>query len=207
MKTLTVVAAICVCFGTAFAYQEFSFHCVGSGNMIMFDQPVYSGTIDGGDLAPGLWWMHVDDTGWPPASNPQLRWAYVWQNYYDYDPSAQIWTGMFDCTLDLEHIGYGTMHGICDLTFQLIDLDGDMILDPEECANGLSGAVIIIHEGTGVYSELCGDGNYEGGFFRVCDEGPDWMNDFVDFQMYLDLEECGMAAQPSTWAAVKALFK
>ncbi len=207
MKTLIVLLGmLCLSVGVVFA-QHFEFHCSGMGNMILNDDPVYSGIIDGGDLAPGLWWMHVDDSGWPPASNPQIRWAYVWQNYYTYDPGAQIWTGTFDCLLDLERTGYGTMHGICDLTFQHIDLDGDMILDPEECMNGLSGAVIIINEGTGIYAYLCGDGNYEGGFFRVCDQGPEWMDDYVDFDMYLDLEECGLSTEQSTWSAVKALFR
>lgn len=207
MKFLIVLAAlVSLSVGAAYA-QHFEFHCSGTGNMIAFDDPVYSGTIDSGDLAPGHWWMEVNDDGWPSASNPQLRWAYVWDNYYVYDPGAQVWTGIFDCILDLEHTGYGTMHGVCDLTFQHIDLDGDMNLDPEECANGLSGAVIIINEGTGSYADLCGDGNYQGAFFRVCDQGQDWMNDYVDFDMYLDLEECGLATEQSTWASVKALFR
>jgi hypothetical protein len=174
------------------------------------DSPViYSGAIDGGDLAPGTWLMDVDDTGWPPTSTPGPRWDYLWTTYYIYDPGPMIWTGTFDNNyLFLEKTGTGTMQGTCDLTFQIIDMDGDGVLDPGECMDGLSGAVIIIQDGTGAYAQLCGQGTYEGFYFRDCDEGsPTYMLDNVDFNMQLDLEDCGMATGPSTWSAVKSLFE
>ena len=100
------------------------------------------------------------------------------------------------------------MQGTCDLTFQIIDMDGDGVVDPGECMDGLSGAVIIIQDGTGPYAQLCGQGTYEGFYFRDCDTGsPTYMLDNVDFNMQLDLEDCAMATGSSTWSAVKSLFE
>jgi hypothetical protein len=204
-----IVAAALLLAGAATAQVHFEFHCTGAGNMVTDSPPVYGGGIDGGDLAPGTWQMEVvEDGSWPGTGDPAGRWAYIWANYYVYDPGPQIWTGIFDCLLDLEKTGEGTMTGVNDLVFQIIDMDGDGVLDPEECMDGMSGAVIIIHDGTGIYAPYCGDGTYEGFYFRDCDEvSPTYMLDNVDFNMQLDLEDCAMANKASTWGAVKALFK
>ena len=211
MKKLVVaVAATLLLVGVASAQVHYEFHCTGTGNMVQDEPVVYSGQIDGGDLAPGAWSMTLPGTGaWPPTSTPAARWAYIWSTYYVYDPGPQIWTGFFDNNdLFLEKTGQGTMQGTCDLTFQIIDMNGDQILDPNECMDGLSGAVIIIEDGTGIYVHLCGDGTYEGFYFRDCVEAsPTYMLDQVDFNMQLDLEDCAMATEASTWGGVKALFQ
>jgi len=42
---------------------------------------------------------------------------------------------------------------------------------------------------------------------RDCDDqSATYMLDNVDFNMQLDLNECGMATDASTWGAVKSLF-
>jgi hypothetical protein len=207
-KVLAMVAVALLVAGVAAAQVHYEFHCVGTGNMVADSPPIYDGNIDGGDLAPGTWQMTViEDGSWPDPTDPAARWAYIWTTYYVYDPGLFIWTGVFDCTLDLEKNGQGTMFGYCDLVFQVIDMNGNGVMDPEECMDGLSGAVIIIEDGTGIYAHLCGDGTYEGFYFRDCDEaGPTYMLDNVDFNMQLDLEDCGMDTKPATWSAVKALF-
>jgi hypothetical protein len=205
-KGLAIVAATLLLVGVAGAQVHYEFHCAGTGNMAQDSPPIYTGAIDGGDLAPGTWMMEIDDTGWPSTADPAARWDYIFLNYYVYDPGQQIWTGVFDCVLDLERTGQGTMYGFCDLVFQIIDLNGNGTMDPEECMDGLSGAVIIIEDGTGIYAHLCGDGTYEGFYFRDCNAGPTYMLDNVDFNMQLDLEDCGMSVQPATWSAVKSLF-
>jgi hypothetical protein len=211
MKKVVILIAVALMFvSVAYAQVHFEFHCWGAGNMVRTGNPViYSGQIDGGDLAPGTWQITVYDTGWPAVGNDALRWDYIWTNYYVYNPGACIWTGTFDDNdLDLEKTGTGTMHGTCDLTFQIIDMNCDGIVQPSECMDGLSGAVIIIHDGSGAYAHLCGQGTYEGFYFRDCDTGsPTYMLDNVDFNMQLDLEDCGMAARVSTWSAVKSLFE
>lgn len=210
MKKVLVLFAVALMFASvAYSQVHFEFHCTGSGNMVKDSPVIYAGAIDGGDLAPGTWTITVDDLGWDPVGNDALRWDYIWVNYYVYDPGAFIWTGTFDNNhLFLEKTGIGSMQGVCDLTFQLIDMNGNAILDPEECMDGLSGAVIIIQDGTGSYAELCGEGTYEGFYFRDCVvASPTYMLDNVDFNMQLDLEDCAMATGASTWSAVKSLFE
>jgi hypothetical protein len=208
-KVLVMFAAALMFAGVAYAQVHFEFHCTGAGNMVKDSPVVYAGQIDGGDLSPGIWEIDVPDGSWPAADNEAARWAYIFATYYVYDPEVQIWTGTFDDNfLYLEKTGTGSMQGTCDLTFQIIDFIPNGIVDPEECMDGLSGAVIIIQDGTGEYVQLCGQGTYEGFYFRDCDTGsPTYMLDNVDFTMQLDLEDCGMATGASTWSAIKGLFE
>jgi hypothetical protein len=208
-KALVMFAVALLVAGAAYAQVHFEFHCTGTGNMVKDSPVVYDGDIDGGDLAPGTWTITVGDGAWPPVGNDAVRWDYIWLNYYTYDGGIFVWTGTFDNNdLYLEKTSVGSMTGVCDLTFQIIDMDMDGIVDPNECMDGLSGAVIIIQDGTGPYAQLCGQGTYEGFYFRDCDtESPTYMLDQVDFNMQLDLQDCGMANSPSTWSAVKSLFE
>jgi hypothetical protein len=212
-KALAIAAALALVAGVALGQVHYEFHCLGTGNMHQDSPPVYLGEIDTGDLSPGDWTITIDDTGWPSTSDPVARWAYLQTTYYDYDPINDIFTASFtNCDLWLSRDDNppntgGTMSGTCDMTFQIIDMNGNGQIDPTECMNGLSGAVIIIEDGTGVYSHLCGDGTYEGFWFRDCNEtSPDFGLDNVDFNMQLDLEDCGMASDAVTWGAVKSLF-
>ena len=203
-KVLVVLAAAMLMAGAASAYVTYDFHCAGGGDMVNVSPPVYGTTIDAGDLAPGIWTMTVHDAGWPSIVDPAARWAFIWTNYYAASYEAYNWTATFDADVYFEHTGYGTMVGVCDLTFQVTDWDEDGVMDPDECMNGLSGAVIIINEGTGDYVDLCGQGSYSGYYIRNCAGG---MEDLVDFNMQLNLDACAMGTEPSTWGSVKALFQ
>lgn len=209
MKAISIFMAVMMVAAVAVAYDQYNLHCDGAGNMVKASPPVYTGPIDGSsDFYPGTWTMTVKDAGWPGISDPAARWAHIWNNYYEFD--GFVWTGTFDCDLDIIHTGVGSLTGVNDLTFQIVDWDGDGILDPDECQDGLAGAVIIINEGSGAYATLCGDGSYSGAYFRVCDvavEDPTYGNDTVDFDMQLRLDECGMGTDETTWGAVKALFR
>ena len=205
-KVLVVFAAAMLVAGAAGAYDTYSFHCAGAGDMVNVSPCVYSGGIDGGDLAPGTWSWIIDDAGWPSVLDPAARWAYIWTNYYAGHYVAGNWTGTFDGhDLYLEKTGNGTLSGVCDVTFQITDYDQDGILDPDECMNGLSGVMIIINEGTGEFAELCGQGSYSGYYMRDC--GGSWADLVVDFDVELNLAPCAMGTEPSTWGSVKALFQ
>ena len=208
-KMLVIFAAAMLVCGAAYAFQEYDFICDGTGNMVMDSPVVYSGVITSGDLAPGTWEITFDDTGWPPVGDPAARWAYLWSYYYSYNPFIFVWKGDFyGGYLILDHTGVGTMVGYADMTFQIPDLNHNGILEFSECLNGVSGVVFMVDEGTGLYSTLCGQGNYEGDYIRECDpEAPDYMLDDLHLVMHLDMEECGMSTDASTWGAVKALFK
>jgi hypothetical protein len=212
MKVIVTALAVMLAYGVAGAYTEYEFTCLGHGKMAVESPVVYHGTITVGGLAPGTWAISVPDAGWPSIGDPAARWAYIWNTYYapNYNVQDMVWTATFqDCSFDLVHTGAGTLRGVGDITFQILD-DGNQIVDPWECSDGVSGAIIIIHEGTGQYAELCGNGSYSGFYSRSCElvpGQPDYMYDDVNFIMTLWLEECGMATDASTWGAVKALFR
>lgn len=212
MKKLAIIFAACLLVaGAASADITVNFFCQGTGNMVAdVGAVVYSGQIIGGDLAPGVWSIGIDDTGWPTDAGP--RWDYLWNTFYIYEVGApSVWTATFDApllatrpVLYIEHTGVGSMAGVADMRFQVTDWDGDGVLDPDECAgDGLSGIVIIIEDGTGDYAALCGDGTYQGGYTRDCA----LFDDDVQFQMSIDLYECGMATEPASWGAIKALYQ
>jgi len=212
MKALVIALALMLVYGVAGAFTEYEFTCTGHGKMAVESPVLYHGTIIGGDLTPGTWTITIPDAGWPSISDPAARWAYIWDTYYapNYSPAEMLWTAEFDnSAFYLVHTGVGTLRGVGDITFQILD-DGNQILDPWECSDGVSGAIIVIHEGTGLYAELCGNGSYSGFYTRSCElfpGQPDYMYDSVDFIMTLWLEECGMSNDASTWGAVKALFR
>lgn len=210
---LVIAVAVMLACGVANAYTQYQFTCWGHGKMAVESPVIYHGQILSGHLAPGTWEIAIPDAGWPSISDPAARWAYIWDTYYapNYvgDPDY-IWTATFDnCSFYLVHTGVGTMRGVGDITFQILD-DGNQILDPWECGDGVSGAIIVINEGTGQYAELCGNGSYSGFYTRSCELAPgqpDFMYDDVNFVMTLWLQECGMGTEQSTWGTVKALFR
>jgi len=209
-KVLIATAAVLLLAGFASAAPiTYSFHCAGTGNMVKDSPVVYSGNIDTGDLAPGIWTMTIDDAGWPAVGDDAARWAYLYSTYYTYDPVGFLWDGFFQQNLlYLNKTATGVMNGDCDMSIQIIDFNMNGIIDGNECFDGLSGAVIIIQDGTGAYAQLCGNGTYNGSYFRDCAEAsPTYMLDNVDFNMQLDLEDCAMGAEASTWGAVKGLFR
>jgi hypothetical protein len=208
-RILIVGVAVLICAGVAGAQEiNYAFGCAGSGNMVKDSPVIYSGTIDTGDLAPGNWTMTIDDAGWPAVGDDAVRWAYIFANYYTYNPSLYVWDGFFQNNLLwLEKTATGTMTGDCDMSLQIIDMNRNGTIEPNECQDGLSGAVIIIEDGTGAYQQLCGDGTYNGSYFRDCVEGATYMLDNVSFNMQLDLIDCSMSTEASSWSAVKSLFK
>ena len=208
-KVLIAAAAVMLLAGVASAQVTYSFHCAGTGNMVKDSPVVYSGNIDTGDLAPGTWEMVIDDIGWPAVGDDATRWSYLFANYYTWDPIGGLWAGEFNQNLlTLVKTGIGVMYGDCDMDINIIDYNGNGILDGNECFDGLSGAVIIIQDGTGAFAELCGNGTYNGTYFRDCNEASaTYMLDNVDFNMQLDLQDCAMSTEASTWSAVKGLFR
>lgn len=214
MKKLVLVFIGCLLVaGVANAAITKLFLCDGSGDMVGdVGAVVYGGGIPIGDLAPGTWSIALNDSGWPTEAG--ARWDHIWNTFYEPNYSSgdpSVWTATFDTpllptrpVLYLEHSGVGSMSGIADMRFQVIDWDNDREVDPDECDGGeLSGMVIIIEDGTGDYSDLCGTGSYQGDYIRDCDTHAD----AVTFWMDLLLDECGMATEPASWGAIKALYQ
>jgi hypothetical protein len=214
MRALAIVVAIVALASAASAETFVWFFGVGNGDF-MDSPPVFAGGMDpGGDILDGSWSITVDDTGWP--LDPGERYAYIWDNFYagNYTPGTPgFWKGYFDTEHGLESMNDlfiddatngGTMIGICTIEIQVQDLNNNEILDPDEfCEGSLTGLVIIIREGTGVYDGLCGTGNYFGSYIKDCPGTYETWN----FGMYLWLDDCSTPVQDTTWGAIKALYQ
>lgn len=208
---LVIALAIVALAAPAFGEMNLDFFGNLDGDFIM--SPVlFDGPITGGDLAPGFWSISVPDGAWP--TNPLERGNFIWNNFYapNYDPTIPGWVGYFDVahglpemsTLFLDHTDVGTMRGVCSIEITVVDDNANGILDPDEgCAGSLSGLVIIIRAGTGLYDGMCGDGYYFGTYEKEC---PDSLEHWF-LMMHVDIEDCSTPVEDSTWGTIKSLYR
>ena len=216
MRALAIVVAIAIVALASAASAETFVWYFGVGNGDFMDSPpVFTGGMDpGGDITDGYWSISIHDDGWP--LDPVERYAYVWDNFYapNYTPGTPgFWKGYFDTEHGLAAMNDlfiddvtngGTMIGICTIEIQVQDLNNNEVLDAGEfCEGSLTGLVIIIREGTGVYDGMCGTGNYFGSYVKDCPGTYETWN----FGMYLWLDDCSTPVQETTWGAIKALYQ
>lgn len=214
MRALLIVFAVAALATAAYGQEQFIwFYGAGTGDF-MTSPPVFGGAMDpGGDITDGSWSITIPDAGWP--TDPTDRASYIWTTFYapNYTPGTPgFWKGYFDTSHglpDMNSLGIvddtngGTMTGICSIEIQVQDTNNNGVLDEGEfCSGSLSGLVIIIRLGTGVYDGLCGTGNYFGSYVKDCPQTSETWN----FGMYLWLENCSNAVESTTWGAIKALY-
>jgi hypothetical protein len=190
------------------------FYGAGTGDF-MDSPPVFEGPMDpGGDIEDGWWSITVPDAGWP--LDPVARSAHIWNTFFapNYAPgNPSFWTGYIDDDHGLPELNAlaiqddtwgGTMTGTCSVQIQVQDLNNNGVLDEGEfCTGSLSGIVIIIRNGTGVYDGMCGTGNYFGSYTKDCPNTTENWN----FGMYLWIEDCTTPVEDATWGAIKALYQ
>lgn len=216
MRALAILVTIAIVALASAASAETFMWFFGAGNGDFADNPpVFAGGMDpGGDILVGSWSITLDDTGWPTTS--PAREAYIWDTFYApyYTPGTPgFWKGYFDTEHGLSSMSDlyiaddtngGTMVGICTIEIQVQDLNNNTVLDEGEfCSGSLTGLVIIIREGTGVYDGMCGTGNYFGSYLKDCPLTYETWN----FGMYLWLDDCSTPVQETTWGAIKALYQ
>ncbi|MCU0639664.1 MAG: hypothetical protein MUF59_07335 [Candidatus Krumholzibacteria bacterium] len=194
-------------------FLEFDFE--GMGNMILASPPVYSGDITAGDplVTGGTWWVRIDDTDWPPVTDPETRWNYIFTNYFTYNPMTGSWTAHFDATTlpekptwEIQHPVNGTMGGTLVISFTYGDWDVDGVLDLEERMFGTyEGTLMVMKYGTGNFAIYCGDGAYNGS----CQNGDpaNFMDDFVEGHCVMDLVNCQIGNENASWGFVKSLLE
>ena len=215
MRAFLIIIAVAVLATAAYGQETFFwFYGAGTGDF-MDSPPVFGGAVDpGGDITVGSWSITVPDDGWP--TDPVDRTTYIWNTFYA--PNYEVgnpgfWKGYFDidhgltAMNDLEIVddtNVGTMTGICSVEIQVQDINNNGVLDEGEFCNGsLSGIVIIIREGTGVYDGMCGTGNYFGTYIKDCPATTETWN----FGMYLYIQDCTSPVEDTTWGAIKALYQ
>ena len=216
MRALIVLVAAAVIALSAPAYGQEIFVWVngleGGGGDFMDSPPLFTGPalIDYAD--PGDWSITITDTGWP--TDPVLREQHIWNTFFapNYFEDPDRWVGYFDNTtlpelndLFIDHTGVGTLIGVCSVEIQVDDTNGNGVLDNDEwCGPGsLSGAVILIREGTGLYDGYCGEGYYFGTWDKQC---PDTYEEWT-FGMDLWLEPCPSAVENVSWGTIKAMYQ
>jgi hypothetical protein len=219
MRALLIVFAVAALATAAYGDETFVwFYGTGTGDF-MDSPPTFTGGMTlGGDIEAGSWTITVPDVGWP--TEPVARAAHIWNTFYapNYAPGSQpgdpsFWTGYFDTDHGLTELNAlsivddtfgGTMSGICSVQIQVQDLNNNGVLDEGEfCSGSLSGLVIIIKDGEGVYDGLCGTGNYFGTYEKDCPGSAEVWN----YGMYLWLEDCTTPVEDASWSAIKALYQ
>ena len=219
MRALLIVLAVAALATAAYGQETFVwFYGAGTGDFM--DSPVvFGGAMDpGGDITDGSWSVTVPDATWP--TDPTARAAHIWDTFYapNYTPgNPSFWKGYFDIEHGAEDMNAltiidntngGSMAGICSVEIQVQDLNNNGVLDGEDefeefCTGSLSGLVIIIRNGEGIYDGMCGTGNYFGSYIKDCPATTETWN----YGMYLWLEDCTTPVENATWGAIKALYQ
>jgi len=194
---------------------EMEFDFEGMGNSIVNSPVIYAGDIYDGDplLTGASWWIRLDDSTWPPLSNPQARWDYIFSNYFHYDAGTYSWTAIFDevslptkPTWQINHPVNGMMSGTLVVAVQYTDWNANHVLDIEERTLALySGTLIVMKYGTGMFAGYCGEGSYNGALNNG--DPANWDDDFVEGHCTLLLKNCSIGTRAITWSGVKELFR
>jgi hypothetical protein len=188
----------------------------GSGNF-MVSPVIYAGSIDSGEplLVGGTWDLSIDDTGWPPDTDKLARWNYINATYFApfYDPLQGSWTGTFDNQSTASNLiwhavsgsGAGSLHGTAVLQITILDFDFDQVIDPDERAFSVfSGTLVVVKDGSGIWSGYCGLGSFSGS-----SSNPDpvnWADDAVSGNTILDVELCQIPAENVSWGQIKEMY-
>lgn len=192
---------------------DINFDFEGFGNMITTSPPVYTGDITAGDaeVLGGSWSVEIDDSGWPPTTDPSARWDYIINNFFTYNGVG--WEGVFDAnslpqkpTWEIVHPTNGTMNGTLVIAFFFGDWDMDGVLDVEERTHGdYSGTMMVMKYGSGYFSKYCGDGSYNGCLDNA--DPANWADDFVYGHCFLNLINCQIDSEMKSWSAIKGYYR
>lgn len=212
---LVTILTIIPCYASAQLPDtlDIQFDFEGFGNMVMDSPPLYSGDIVDGDplVNGGTWWMEIDDQGWPSPDDPDARWNYIFDTFFDYDGYG--WTAVFDGnslpekpTWGLTSTNGSTMGGTLVISFTFSDWDMDGVLDIEERMSGMfSGTLMIMKYGTGDFAKYCGDGSYNGVLQNS--DPANYADDYVSGNCDLDLINCQISNREVSWGSIKGMYR
>lgn len=193
---------------------EFDFE--GFGNAVMNSPVVYSGDILFGDplVVGSTWTVTIDDSAWPPVTDPQARWDYVFNTYFVYQGSpVNSWTAVFDETnlpakpaWRIVHPTNGLMGGTLIVVITYSDWNCDGVLDLDERMQGVySGNLVVMKYGTGAFAGYCGEGTFNGGIMNP-DPG-NWADDYIEGHGLLQLLDCRIGVETASWGDMKGMYR
>lgn len=193
---------------------EFDFE--GLGNLVLDSPPVYMNDIIAGSpqVVGGTWWWQIDDSAWPPPSDPNGRWDYIFNNYFVYTPGPGAnWTAVFDGNTlpakpiwELSHPVNGTMGGTLVWTVTILDWNANGTLELDERTFGtFSGTILVMKYGTGNFAKYCGSGAFNGAYTNA--DPLNYADDFLEGHTILDLINCMIGTEEASWSALKQMYR
>lgn len=211
----------------AITFKQENFALLGSGSLM--DSPVqFNGDIIQGTLAPGTFWIRLDDTSWPsdnPGTPENERLDYVLSHYFTYDatPGNEGWDGYFPPAGSGEPmpkwrfytVAGDTLGGDCNsFVLTIRDVDADGIVDEGEYARKVFSANFIayISYSGGCYNFFCGVGNCSGAL-DVTDQESLEEELYVPSatsasgNMILRDDNCHTATEASSWGGIKSIYR
>ncbi len=219
ITVLSLAAAMLFCAGSVRAqfpdelFLEFDFE--GFGNLVLTSPPVYSGDVISGDsrIVGATWSIELDDTGWPPVSDPVARWNYIFNTFFTYNASYHFWTAVFDQnnlpakpTWVVDHPVNGMMSGTLVVSSTFTDTNQDGVFDNDERMFGtFEGNLMVMKFGTGEFAKYCGAGSYNGAAMN--NDPANWMDDYVNGHCILDLVNCQIGTQDKSWSSIKQMYR
>ncbi len=219
IPVLILATAMLFCAGSARAqfpdtlFLEFDFE--GFGNLVLNSPAAYSGDVISGDsrILGATWTIEIDDTGWPPVSDPAARWTYIFNTFFVYNPNMFFWTAVFDQnTLPakpewvIDHPVNGTMSGTLVVSSTFSDDNRDGVFDVTERMFGtFEGNLMVMKYGSGQFAKYCGDGAYNGAAFN--DDPENFVDDYVTGHCILDLFNCQIGTQERSWSYIKKMHR
>lgn len=194
------------------SHVEYDFS--GTGNL-MVSPVMYSGTIDSGEplLVGGTWDITIDDTGWPGDGDKAARWNYLNATYFgpNYNALSYSWTGVFNSTTTASEPQWragnamGDLVGTAEIQFSITDFDFDAVIDPDErMMMVVSGTIIVVKNGTGIWAGYCGLGSFSG--YTENYDPWNWADDNMVGGTVLDINDCSIPTETVTWGHVKSKY-
>jgi hypothetical protein len=222
MKVAPWCFAVVVCFllcsvlpAAAQVPTHIEYDFAGTGGLL--SSPInYTGSITAGEplLIGGTWDLGIDDTGWPSDADKAARWSYVNSTYFapNYSPISLSWTAIFNQsttasspTWTAGNTGVGDLMGTAVVQMSISDFDGDVFIDPDERGFMLlSGTLIVVKFGTGIWAGYCGLGSYSG--FTFSSDPVNYVDHDISGSTILDIEDCTVANEKVTWGSVKQKY-
>ncbi len=198
------------------------------GGSFMDSPPVWSGNITAGSLSPGVYWISMDDGGWPadnPGTPENERWDFIFSNYFTYDdtPGNEGWDGTWpsttpgdDSPLWRMYTDAGDTLGGMTSSFRIVirDYNGNGILEDNEYAEKAFsiGFICYINFSKGCFTSFCGMGNCSGTLDMI-DESTMQEELYVPSPIsasgILSLRDtnCTTADESSSWGSIKTIYQ
>lgn len=213
-----IIASAVLIIGVPVAAQvpsHIEYDFAGTGNL-MVSPVVYSGSVDAGEplLVGGTWAITIDDMGWPGDSNKTIRWNYIDATYFapNYNSFVGSWTGIFNTETTASapqwragRADVGDLLGTTEVQFTIQDFDFDALIDPDErMMMVVSGTIIVVKNGTGIWAGYCGLGSFSGWTENY--DPWNWADDNIMGGTVLDIDDCSIPTEMVTWGHVKATY-